>query len=244
MSTKKKLRLCAAALAAALAPACAGATLYSMAQGYSYTSGGHGYAGHEAWTAGSLRLSGGWYPTAHFAYTSDTTYQRILAPGLGLEKGLPGIGRLRAGYTYYTGALSQSQQGQTQSLGVGFFRAFTARLGTDVSYHLMDGNLFSTAYVFETPVQDGQSPLAHSIYHEAAMSVSYLATVAGLTPRLSAGLALEASSRAPGVLAETFGFSLPVAAGFSVDTSVSVRQGRTSSAYLSGGLSFGFGGKM
>lgn len=238
-----RARLWALAAAAALLPSQARAMLYSATQGYNYTSGAHGYAGHELWTAAAARLEGGWYPTARFSYASDSTYQRILAPGVGLEKGLAGIGRVRMGYVYYVGGLSRDQQASTHAMELGFFRALSSRMASDVSYRLMNGNLFSTAYVFETAIDDGASPLVHSVYHEGAMSLSYLANMMGYSPRLSAGVAVDATTHARSVLGESLGLSLPLMGGFSVDTTLAFHQGHTAATYVSGGLTYGFGGK-
>ena len=218
------------------------AMLYSGSQGYEFTSGSGSYEDQRLWAASSLRLEGGWYPFARISYSRDTTYQWIASPTVGLEKGLEGVGRLRAGYTYYRGSMRVGGfLRTTHALELGWLRAFTDAASGDLSYHMMTGDLFSSADVLDNA---DSRPLAQSVYHEAALNVSYTLHRGSTAPRLTSGLAVQGSAHAQSVLRETAGVSIPVGGGFSFDTSASLNQGDGAAPFLAtGGITYGFSGR-
>lgn len=233
-----------AAALCAFAAAPAEALLYSSSQGYGYTSGSAGYHGHELWLASSLRVDGGWYPFARFAYTQDTAFRYIAAPTVGLEKGVEGLGRLRAGYTLYRGATREgAMTGTTHAAELGWYRAVTASVAFDASYHALTGDLFSQAYVFEAPDGTQGTRLGHSVYHEGSVSGSYAPSLLGVRPRLTAGLALEASPQLPRTVRESVGVSVPLAGAFSADSTFSFSQGPGGPFFASMGVSYGLSGR-
>lgn len=239
---ESRIVLLAAALGALAAPV--DAMLYSSSEGYSYTSGANAYHGNELWMSSTLRFDGGWYPFTRFAYTTDSGYRWIAAPALGLEKGVAGVGRLRAGYTLYRGATRQDGLlGTTHAVELGWFRAMTPALSADASYHVLTGDLFSQAYVFQTADGTQGTRLGHSVYHEASVTGGYSLSMGGLRPRLSAGFALESSPELQPTRSESLGLSLPLGGGFWAQTTAAFHQGASGPFFATMGVSYGLSGR-
>ncbi|MDE2291387.1 MAG: hypothetical protein KGL53_04830, partial [Elusimicrobia bacterium] len=219
------------------------AMLYSASLGARTTAGSAGYGGREAWAAGTLRLPGGWYPSAQAGWSGDSLYSRVTSAGAGLAKGFTGVGKLRLGFTYYGGALKDGPGGSARSAELGASRAFAPRLSADLAYRVTEGDLFSGAQsgVGAVPAPAG---LPRDVIHQAVLGVG--TSLFSLARPLSLGVELSAGGRgrAPPFYLEGLTAGFPLLGTLRGELSALVAQspGVPARRYFGAGLGLSFAG--
>lgn len=237
-----------AASAAVSAPGPCRAVLYNTSAGYQYTSGSGAYWGQDLWAYGGLRLPGGWYPSGQAAAFNDENYGWGFAPGAGLQKGLPGLGRPRVAYTYYTGQLRlQDLRGAAHAVELGWFRAMTTRLAGDVAYRYLDGDLFGGANaVYDVPTGRADYALRPAVYHEGRLTLIGSQPLGEKTLRVELGFSAAARAGAGTSTTQSLALDWPVLGPLLLRGSVTLAQsgagpGRT---WVATGLSYGRSGRF
>lgn len=239
----------ALAMSAAVAtPRPCRAVLYNTSAGYQYTAGSGAYWGQDVWAYGSLRLKGGWYPFGQAAGFNDERFRWGFAPGAGLQKGLPGLGRPRVSYAYYTGELRlQDLRGAAHAVELGWFRAMTPRLAGDLSYRYLDGDLFGGANgVYDVPGGLADYTLRPAVYHEGRLALIGSQPLGAKTLRVEFGLSASTRVDAGTSTAQSVALDWPVLGPLFLRGSLTVAQngagpGRT---WVATGLSYGRSGRF
>lgn len=224
------------ALACALAlPQAAGATLYSASGGYHHTAGNEAYWGDEYWVQGSLRTGEGWYPFGRLTGLHDRNYRWVAAPTLGVERGLPGVGKARAAYSYYRGETRpEGLSGSSHAAELGFFKLFTPTRTGDLAYHLINGDLFAGA----NRGLDGALTQRHAVIHQLKAALAEQFPVFGRSLRVEGALSGAESTDSRRFMTETLALTLPLAKGFALHADGTLAQGndRTPRYFVSAGL--------
>jgi hypothetical protein len=248
MSRQKRTILASVVASLAVLGSQAGAVLLGTSAGYQYIAGSEGYWGHDFSFSGNARLDGGWYPLARLGLVSDSAYQWITAPSLGLEKGFPGLGRGRAVYTFSYGRLRDSQlSGATNSLELGWFRMLSPRLSGDAAYRLTSGKLFSgITRIIDVDSGGASDMLGSSVYHQLLLSAGWLPELDNFTLRLDGGVSAAAGGGGQTALGESLMASAPVAGGFWADVNMNLIQDSVGPGRLYAGLgiSWSFAGQL
>jgi hypothetical protein len=226
----------------------AGAVLLGTSAGYQYIAGSEGYWGHDFSFSSNARLDGGWYPLARLGVVSDSAYEWITSPGLGLEKGFPGLGRGRAVYTFSYGRMRDSNlSGATNSLELGWFRMLTPRLSGDAAYRITSGSLFSgITRIIDVNSGAASDALGSSVYHQVLLSAGWLPELDALTLRLDGGLSAAVGGGGQTALGESLMGSVPLSAGFWANANMNLIQDSVGSGRLYAGLgiSWSFAGQL
>lgn len=232
---------------ALIGPSRAEAALYSTAGGYQHTGGSSNYWGDELWTNGSLRLQGGWYPYGRLTVFTDSFYRWVLAPTAGLEKGFPGLGKARAGYTYYRGDLrSRARSADSHALEAGWFRAFSERFSGDAAYQLITGDLFAGEnHEFNAETGAASFSPRYVIIHQGQLTLGVDLPFRGDKAHLSVGAAAAWTSDRRRFLTQTLNAVLPVRGPLAFQGGVTLVQSADGHAYyVSGGLLCAFSGSL
>ncbi|MCX5794308.1 MAG: hypothetical protein NTY77_02275 [Elusimicrobia bacterium] len=223
----------------------AAATLYSGETGYQYTAGSKGYWSHELSGQAELRVAGGWYPFGRLSVFTDSIYRGVLAPGAGVEKGFPGVGRARAGYTYSAGAQRDGgPHGTSHAVEAGFFRAWRRDLATDFSYRWISGDLFTGNDAAVSPVTGATSVTPkHLVLHQPAVAAVWTTPWGPHPPRLTGALAPFLGDQAP-VYTESLDVAVPLVKGLWIHAALTLAQGSDAPRrYVSAGLTYEFAGR-
>lgn len=234
-------------ISAGLFPAPSMAALYSAAAGYQYTTGSGSYWGHDLWGFGSMRVKGGWYPFLRMGFFNDSFYKGGLAPGGGLEKGFPGLGKARAGYTWYQAtARSLDRQGTAHSLELGWFRAFTPKFSGDLAYRRTAGELFGGISRDIVPASGAALSLRHSVFHQGILSLGLDQALGRKTVHWEGGFSGGADSDGRAAYSESLALSVPVISSLSLQAGLALAQvqGNPGRYYLNFGLFYSFAGRL
>jgi hypothetical protein len=235
-------------LAALSAPQTCGAVLYNTSAGYQYMAGSRDYWGHDVWSYGGLRLEGGWYPYGVAAAFNDQNFRWGVAPGVGLQKGIPGWGRPRTAYTHYSGELRREDlRGSAHAFEFGWFRAWTTRLSGDVSYRYLTGDLFGAVNeVYDQPAGPARVSLRRATYHEGRLALIAAVPLLGRSLRVELGLASSHRVGGASGTTESLAFGWPLLGRAFLRGGLVLAQNDSGPARIlfNSGLSYGLSGRF
>jgi hypothetical protein len=223
----------------------AAATLYSAAGGYQHTGGSQHYWAEEFWGYGSMRLEGGWYPYGRLSLVSDSFYKWVAAPTAGIEKGFPGWGKGRVGYTYYRGDLRFAPlSGDSHAVEIGGSKAFTPALTGDLAYQWISGDLFAGANR-ELESAGGRVTPRHSVVQQVQTALGYDWTAWKRKMHLEGVVSGARSSDSRRFLAETLGVAVPLVNDVALQAEGTLVQdsGGRGRYYVGAGLSYSLSGR-